>query len=116
MGVALKSISTHVLDVSVGKPGRDIPVILERLEPGGYLRTGSAVTDADGRVKELVRPGDLTPGTYRITFETAAYFSSRGTEAFYPEVTVVFVVRYPDEHYHVPLLLTAFGYSTYRGS
>ncbi len=109
----MKSISTHVLDISRGTPAQGVRVVLSR-EGDGVLK--EAHTDADGRVKDLVPEGELTGGTYRISFETGAYFGAQGLECFYPEATIVFVVRDANAHYHVPLLLSPFGYSTYRGS
>ena len=112
----MKSISTHVLDISLGRPAAGIPITLERRGSGGWERTGGGHTDSDGRLKELVAEGALTAGTYRITFDTEAYFQASRTEAFYPEAAIVFVVKDAAAHYHVPLLLSPFGYSTYRGS
>ena len=111
-------ISTHVLDTTTGRPAAGVGVILERQGPGGELQSISrARTDADGRVRELV-PGaiDLEEGTYRLTFESGAYFESLEIEGFYPRVSVLFSVRDPTQHHHVPLLLSPYGYSTYRGS
>lgn len=116
----MKSISTHVLDVSRGRPAEGVPVVLERRVDGGDPRAFTPVTtartDADGRVKDLVGEGKLTEGTYRLTFDTGAYFAAQSVEGFYPEASVVFVIRDAAAHYHVPLLLSAYGYSTYRGS
>lgn len=112
----MRSISTHVLDVHRGRPAANVSVILERKEEGTYTRIATASTDADGRVKDLVPEGRLTSGTYRITFDTDAYFTTQNVEGFYPEASIVFRVRDPAAHYHVPLLLSAHGYSTYRGS
>jgi 5-hydroxyisourate hydrolase len=112
----MKSISTHVLDITRGRPAQGIPVTLDRKEGETFARVALAKTDADGRVKDLVAEGKLTAGTYRITFDTGAYFAAQGIEGFYPEATVVFVIRDAEAHYHVPLLLSPFGYSTYRGS
>lgn len=112
----MKSISTHVLDISIGKPAKDVPIVIERKEGEFFTRLKSAKTDADGRVKDLVPEGKLVPGTYRITFDTAAYFGAQNLEGFYPEASILFVVRDAETHYHVPLLLSPFGYSTYRGS
>lgn len=112
----MKSISTHVLDITRGRPAQNVPVTLEKKEGEAYARINGGQTDADGRVKELVPEGQLTTGTYRITFDTGAYFSAQGVEGFYPEASIVFVIRDEAAHYHVPLLLSAFGYSTYRGS
>ena len=113
----MKSITTHVLDVALGRPAAQVPVVLERKESSGaYVRVGSGVTDADGRNRALMAEGALTEGTYRITFDIAAYHANIGVEGFYPEATVVFTVRDAASHYHVPLLLSPFGYSTYRVS
>ncbi len=112
----MKSISTHVLDVSRGRPAHDVPVHLEKKEGEAFTSLRRARTDADGRVKDLVPEGQLTAGTYRLTFDTASYFGAQGIEGFYPEAAILFVVRDAEAHYHVPLLLSAYGYSTYRGS
>ena len=91
--------------------------MLDRRTDGGtYEAVGSGVTDADGRLRTLLEKGDLTTGVYRLTFDTGAYFTTLGIVAFYPEASVVFAVSSGDEHYHVPLLLNPFGYSTYRGT
>ena len=112
----MKSVSTHVLDIHRGRPAAGVPVTLERRDGERFSRVREAVTDADGRVKELVPEGQLTAGTYRITFDTGAYFAEENVEGFYPEASIVFIIRAPAAHYHVPLLLSAHGYSTYRGS
>lgn len=112
----MRSISTHVLDITRGRPAQNVPVTLEKKDGDAYARINAGQTDADGRVKELVPEGQLTTGTYRITFDTGAYFDAQGVEGFYPEASIVFVIRDEAAHYHVPLLLSAFGYSTYRGS
>lgn len=109
-------ISTHVLDTSRGRPASGIAVLLERREADGQWRAaGRAATDADGRVRELIDSGAVA-GVYRLTFETAPYFSAHGEDTFYPYVTVVFEIRDPRAQHHVPLLVSPFGYSTYRGS
>ncbi len=113
----MKSISTHVLDVSRGRPAADVPVLLERCDgKNPYVVVGGGKTDADGRVKDLVPEGALVAGQYRISFDIGAYFDAHGVEGFYPEASIVFLVRDANVHYHVPLLLSPFGYSTYRGS
>lgn len=108
-------ISTHVLDLSSGTPAEGIPVKLERREQGGGWRLlEEAVTDADGRVKDLLPAGEaLAADVHRLTFATETYL---GPDAFYPEAAVVFRVKDAAAHYHIPLLLSPFGYSTYRGS
>jgi 5-hydroxyisourate hydrolase len=113
----MSAITTHVLDVARGRPAADVPIRLERLRDGGWLELGHGRTDADGRLRTLLGPGTpLEPGRYRITFDTGAYFAALATESFYPEASIVFEVRSAAEHYHVPLLLSPYGYSTYRGS
>ncbi len=106
-------ISTHVLDTSVGRPAAGVSVLLEAIDPFTVL--GSAVTDDDGRVGEL-GPAIGHPGNYRLIFETAAYFGASGRTCFYPQVIVAFTLTDPADRLHVPLLLSPFGYSTYRGS
>ena len=113
----MKSISTHVLDISRGRPAQGVPVLLEQCEGKNvWTVVGDGKTDADGRVKDLLPEGKLVAASYRISFDTGAYFSAQGVEGFYPEATIVFTVRDAAAHYHVPLLLSPFGYSTYRGS
>jgi 5-hydroxyisourate hydrolase len=110
-------ITTHVLDVAAGTPAAGMPVRLEQLAGPAVTEIGRASTDADGRVTSL-RPAGVAPGTYRLVFDTAAYYQARqpGTEPFFPEVTVTFAVHDQARNYHVPLLLSPFGFSTYRGS
>ncbi len=110
------SFSTHILDTSRGRPAEGLPVELEILKDGNYVRLGAGSTDADGRIKGLVEPGAFVAGQYRISFDTGSYFEQRGVVGFYPEVKIVFEVSAPAQHYHVPLLLSPYGYSTYRGS
>ena len=113
----MSAITTHVLDTSRGRPAAGVPVTLEYLAVEGGEVVGRGRTDADGRLRDLVPPGRaLAAGSYRLTFDTAAYFGERGAETFYPSVHIVFFVRDAAEHYHVPLLLSPYGYSTYRGS
>jgi 5-hydroxyisourate hydrolase len=130
------TLSTHVLDATSGRPAAGVPVRLERHGPDGWSPTEAGQTDADGRLRlacgadgrESGQAGQagqesaagsgpgFEPGVYRITFDTGSYFQARGTASFYPEVTVTFEITGPGEHYHVPLLLSPFAYSTYRGS
>lgn len=112
----MSPITTHVLDTSRGRPAADVPVVLERLTDAHPHAVARGRTDADGRLRDLLPPGPLQAGIYRLTFDTGSYFGVHGVEAFYPEVSVLFTVRDGEEHYHVPLLLSPFGYSTYRGS
>lgn len=110
----MNAITTHVLDTSRGQPAGGVPVLLEVLSESGEWRAlGKTSTDQDGRAKVLDRL--VGRGTYRLTFDTGAYFRAWNMEGFYPEVLVVFEVR-ELTHHHVPLLLSPFGYSTYRGT
>ena len=110
-------ISTHILDTSLGRPAAGGPVTLEARRGSGWETVGTARTDADGRARGLA-PEELPlfAGTMRLRFEVAEYFKAQGRAAFFPVVEIVFEVAAPSEHYHVPLLLSPFGYSTYRGS
>ncbi len=112
------SITTHVLDLAAGRPASNVPVCLERHRAdAGWVRLSERKTDLDGRARDLL-PLDapLEGGHYRLTFDTVEYFRARGEVAFFPEVQIAFEVRDPSRHYHVPLLLSPFGYTTYRGS
>jgi len=110
------SITTHVLDTARGRPAAGLAVTLShRGGNGAWSAVGMGVTDDDGRVPDLT-PGRVEAGDYRLDFATEAYFKSAGTRAFYPEVSVVFTLDDPGAHHHVPLLLSPFGYSTYRGT
>jgi 5-hydroxyisourate hydrolase len=109
----VSTLSTHVLDTALGKPAQGIKVTLE----SGDDLVGSGVTDADGRVRDLHKANaQLSQGSYVLTFYVADYFSKSGRESFFPEIVVSFRIDGGKEHYHVPLLLSPFGYSTYRGS
>ncbi|MDR7084974.1 5-hydroxyisourate hydrolase [Arthrobacter ginsengisoli] len=108
-------MTTHVLDTGSGKPAADVPVILEARDGGQWVRIAEGATDADGRIRQL-GPERLSSGTYRLVFDTGKYFAASGTETFFPEVTLTFGVAESEAHYHVPLLLSPFAYSTYRGS
>ena len=114
----MSTITTHVLDTALGKPAAGLSVALERVAADGRTtQIGAGMTDNDGRLRDLLAPGQSAePGDYRLRFETGAYFARDNREAFYPVVTVTFQVANGNAHYHVPLLLNPFGYSTYRGS
>lgn len=114
----MSGISTHILDTSTGRPATDVPVVLEIQETEGkWERLGEGTTDADGRISSLLPTGTaLAAATYRLTFDTGTYFRARGGRGFYPHVSVVFTVRDAKQHHHLPLLLSPYGYSTYRGS
>jgi len=109
----MSTISTHVLDMSLGKPAEGIRVALHR----DTSLIGTAVTDSDGRARGfLAGESSLAAGDYRLTFSVAEYFSRTKRKSFYNEIVIQFAIAEPEEHYHVPLLLSPFGYSTYRGS
>ncbi len=110
-------ISTHILDVALGRPAANVPVSLAHWQGGDWALLNGTVTDADGRAKHLL-PADktLAAGLYRARFDTAAYYEAQGLAGLYPYVDIVFEVQGAEQHYHVPLLLTANGYMTYRGS
>ena len=112
------TISTHVLDTARGCPAAGLPIELSIQDTDGqWRRLGGGITNDDGRVLTLLPPGqDLGPGIYRMRFECGVYHQSLGITGFYPLVDVRFQVLDADQHYHVPLLISPFGYSTYRGS
>ncbi len=112
----MSGISTHILDVSLGRPAANVPVVLERADGQHWLTCASTVTDADGRCSALLLPEKVTGGRYRITFEVAAYFAQSKRQSLYPEISVTFNVLAGEQNYHIPLLLSPFGYSTYRGT
>lgn len=107
----MATVSTHVLDTVEGRPAAGVAVTLHYLGETGHETLSSTSTDADGRVADLLGGSRLRTGVYRIVFNTAAFGN-----VFYPEVAIVFRVSDPDQHHHIPLLLSAYGYSTYRGS
>ena len=111
-------ITTHVLDTTRGKPAAGVKVTLEmQLNANEWKELARGETNTDGRISNLLpENAKLSAGIYRLTFLTSAYFKSIGIESFYPFIHVVFELKEPITHYHVPLLLSPFGYSTYRGS
>ena len=109
-------ITTHILDTSRGKPASGVLVTLERcIADGSWTPVGHGESDADGRVRSLTADS-VDNGTYRLTFDVGTYFRERHVETFYPEAIIIFNVSDGAQHYHVPLLLSPWGYSTYRGS
>jgi len=114
----MSTVSTHVLNTATGRPGAAIKLVFEAIGPDG-IRTeiNRAITNADGRVAK-VGPADgaIKAGTYRLTFMTGEYFTAAGSRCFYPKVEIEFEIGAADEHFHVPLLISPFGFSTYRGS
>jgi len=113
----VSGISTHILDTSLGRPAAGVGVTLEQEKEGDWRELSAQATDGDGRVKQLLPANTfLETCNYRLTFHTQAYFDERGVQGLYPVVQITFSVSDAAGHYHVPLLLTANGYSTYRGS
>ena len=111
------SISTHVLDTSLGRPAAGIRVQLERRERDAWSAVGSGEANGDGRVPNLLSEGAaIAPGEFRLTFDTRRYFAASSTPTLYPAISILFEVAAGQTHYHVPLLLSPFGYTTYRGS
>ena len=114
----MSAITTHVLDTSRGRPAAGVPVELESRDGSGDWRPiGRGVTDADGRLRTLMSDDDpLLAGVYRLVFDVEKYFAADAVRGFFPRVTVEFTAAEGEKHYHVPLLLSPFGYSTYRGT
>jgi len=116
-GVKRGPITVHVLDTVLGKPAPGLAVVLERRSDPGWKELARGRTDDSGRIDGLLEPGTPLPaGIYRITYQTGDYFARRKVTTFYPEVQVIFEVREPNAHHHLPLLLSPYGYTTYRGS
>lgn len=109
-------LTTHILDTASGTPAAGVPVRLDRLADAGWQSVASGHTNHDGRLPDLLEEGQLEAGVWRMHFDTGAYFEAKGVEGFYPYADVVFHVTKPSSHHHIPLLLSPFGYSTYRGS
>jgi 5-hydroxyisourate hydrolase len=118
MALFMKRISTHVLDIAQGKPAKDVPVRLERQESAGeWVPLHSSCTDGDGRCGQLLPESEvLRTGLYRLAFDTASYHRAQKIEGLYPVVEITFQVREDESHFHIPLLLSPYGYTTYRGS
>jgi 5-hydroxyisourate hydrolase len=114
--MAKSPITTHVLDIARGHPAHGVPVLLERDKRGEFVEVSRRTTDDDGRVNDLIGAHALEAGHYRLTFDVSEYHAAHGVTSFYPTVQITFTVSDARDHYHVPLLLSPFGYSTYRGS
>lgn len=113
----MSQITTHVLDTTRGKPAQNLPITLFAQTHDGWQEMATDVTNADGRIAGLLADDlVLSAGVYRMHFATKAYFAANNEHGFYPYVDIVFELDGSNSHYHIPLLLTAFGYSTYRGS
>lgn len=112
----MSQITTHILDTTKGKPAAGITIILYRGENDEWTELVRGVTDTDGRIRDLLQhDAGLPHGIYKLRFETKDYFDKNSIATFYPYVEIIFDIL-TDEHYHIPLLLNPFGYSTYRGS
>lgn len=118
MNKSRSPITTHILDVSLGKAAAGVAVKLELMDSShSWREISSRSTNGDGRVEDLLPVGSqAAPGIYRISFQVETYFESQGKAGFYPVIEIQFKLNQPSEHYHVPLLLSPFGYSTYRGT
>ncbi|MEW1809750.1 hydroxyisourate hydrolase [Pseudarthrobacter phenanthrenivorans] len=112
--MSVSHVTTHILDTGAGRPAAGVAVVLLKNDRGTWRELATSSTDADGRAKDL-GPEQLEPGYYKLNFATGTYYAGLQTATFFPEVDLVFEVTGP-EHYHVPLLLSPFAYSTYRGS
>ena len=114
-GPVRSKVTTHVLDAVSGRPAEGVAAVLEQRGPDGWAPVADGRTDADGRIGRF-GPDELDAGVYRVTFAVGEWFAGRGLEAFYPEVVISFTLDDPAAHYHVPLLLSPYAFSTYRGS
>ncbi len=112
----MSAITCHVLDTSLGRPAAELEVSLALLEGSAFRELGRGLTDAEGRIKQLLGSHTLLAGTYRLSFEAGAHYRAAGRATFYDRIDIRFLVTDPGQHYHVPLLLSPFGYSTYRGT
>lgn len=111
------TLSVHILNQQTGIPSKDVDVTLEKQQPTGWDQLAQAKTDNDGRIKSLYpQDQDMQPGVYRVTFKTGEYFKRENLSSFFPEVPVLFTVTKTNEKLHIPLLLSQYGYSTYKGS
>lgn len=112
----MSAITTHVLDTSRGRPAAELKIELHKKSGDDWKSVGAGITDENGRCGALLGEAPLAPGTYRLKFHVSAYFRAQHVETFYSDIPVVFEVKDASVHYHVPLLISPFGYSTYRGS
>jgi 5-hydroxyisourate hydrolase len=112
----MSSLSTHILDQGAGEPAQDLEVLLQQLTDEGWVQIGVGRSDADGRISDFGLPEELTTGIFQLDFDTGDYFDKKGEQCFYPYVSIIFQMDKTEQHYHVPLLLNRYGYSTYRGS
>ncbi len=113
----MSQITTHILDIARGAPARNVSITLSVLNDNSWTEIGTGKTNDDGRIPNLCEADKVMPaGTYQMHFDTAEYFNSVGDPVFYPWADVVFNITGDGQHYHIPLLLSPFGHSTYRGS
>lgn len=113
----MTQITSHILDTSLGSPAQGVPISLLQQTDDRWMPLGSGETNADGRVSDFIGNDNVLPaGIYKLSFELRDYYKKRNTQSFYPYAEVVFEIAGDGQHYHVPLLLNPFGYSTYRGS
>lgn len=112
----MSPITSHVLDTALGRPAAGLQLRLQLQTADGWQTLSERVTNQDGRAGDLLAQGALVRGVYRMTFDTGAYLKASGRPVFYPQVEIVFAIEDETEHYHIPLLLSPYGYSTYRGS
>lgn len=112
----MSPITTHILDTQLGQPAVGVAVELEKFQDGQWQQLNHGVTDKDGRIDDFLPAGAVDEGIYQLTFNSGSYFADRGIATFYPKVAVIFEIQDRNQHYHLPLLLSPFGYSTYRGN
>ena len=112
----MSQLTSHILDTSIGKPAKDVAVLLEYFHAGSWRKISEAISNSEGRIVNFIDEEKvLEMGLYRLIFDTASYFSRLNMKTFFPKVTIEFEIT-DGSHYHVPLLLSPYGYSTYRGS
>ncbi|CAL8120890.1 unnamed protein product [Orchesella dallaii] len=116
MSANANPLTSHVLDTAIGRPAVGVPVTLSKYENGQWLNISNKLTNSDGRVGNMISSEEFSSSRYKLTFETLSYYERRGEKTFYPYIEVTFEIESPEEHYHVPILLSAYGFSTYRGS
>jgi len=109
-------LTSHVLDQAIGRPAAGVRVLLFKQENGQWRQISEQLTNDDGRIGNIISAEEFTPAIYRLNFDTLSYYQRQGQKTFYPFIDIVFEIERPDEHYHVPILLSAYGFSTYRGS
>ena len=110
------SLSTHILDTALGLPAANVPLVLYKLAAGQWHELGHGETDRDGRCNTLLGDAPLEPVIYKLHFAISEYYTAKQITGLYPFIEITFSVAHPSQHYHIPLLLTANGYTTYRGS